>query len=127
MVKKILRPLALLAALFLECLPFGAVLMFANPEGDSYRRTYSYFDPTPFGYANFAPFVTAILTAVAVIMAIFFIALKKPTGKAYLGISTAAVVLSIMPFVFFSAEYYPPTALFISVALALHAVITAVS
>lgn len=48
-------------AFVLELLPYGAVCNFANPDGKPWRRTYSYFDLTPFGYANFAPFLTAEL------------------------------------------------------------------
>ena len=61
--KKRLMYLALPAlTLILEILPYGAVCNFANPEGEAWRRTYSYFDLTPFGYANFAPLLTAFLT-----------------------------------------------------------------
>ena len=50
--------------LILEFLPYGAVCNFANPEGEPWRQTFSYFDLTPFGYANFAPLLTAITTCV---------------------------------------------------------------
>ena len=50
--------------LILEILPYGAVCNFARPEGDPWRKTFSYFDLTPFGYANFAPLLTAITTCV---------------------------------------------------------------
>ena len=52
-----------LAALILELLPYGAVLRFARPDGaEPFRQTFSYFNLTPFGYANFGPFLTAVLT-----------------------------------------------------------------
>ena len=66
--KKILFSLFILATFILELIPNGAVLNFANPEGDSWRRTYSYFSMTPFGYANFGPLFTAILTCVLIIL-----------------------------------------------------------
>ena len=51
----------------LEFLPWGAVCVFAgapgSPEGHI-RETYSYFDPLPFGYANFGPLMTAVLSCV---------------------------------------------------------------
>ena len=51
----------------LELLPWGAVCVFAgapgSPEG-RIRETYSYFDPLPFGYANFGPLMTAVLSCV---------------------------------------------------------------
>lgn len=63
-VTRILLVIFPLAALILELLPNGVVLNFANPEGEPWRHTYSYFSLTPFGYANFGPFLTAILTCV---------------------------------------------------------------
>ena len=55
-------PLLLLPALtlVLEALPYGAVLQFARPAAAPLRELYSYFDLTPFGYANFAPLFTAL-------------------------------------------------------------------
>ena len=61
------------AALVLELLPYGAVCNFANPEGLPWRRTYSYFDLTPFGYANFAPFLTAVFTCVAIALLLVYL------------------------------------------------------
>lgn len=60
--KKLLLVSFPIIAFVLELLPYGVVLNFANPEGEPWRRTYSYFSLTPFGYANFGPFITAILT-----------------------------------------------------------------
>ena len=48
--------------MILEALPYGAILVFAPGPGKSVVKTFSYFDFTPFGYANFAPLITAILT-----------------------------------------------------------------
>ena len=55
-IKKSLFVVLPLVALILELLPNGVVLNFANPDGEPWRRTYSYFSLTPFGYANFGPF-----------------------------------------------------------------------
>lgn len=52
-------------ALILEALPYGAVLQFARPAAAPLRELYSYFDLTPFGYANFAPLFTALGTCPA--------------------------------------------------------------
>ena len=59
--------LAVLPALtiVLELLPFGAVCIFATSPTERVKETFSYFSLTPFGYANFAPLITAILTVVA--------------------------------------------------------------
>ena len=55
-------------ALILEALPYGAVLQFARPAAAPLRELYSYFDLTPFGYANFAPLFTALGTCVLLVL-----------------------------------------------------------
>ena len=67
-IKKLLITILITVTFILELLPNGVVLNFANPEGESWRRTYSYFNLIPFGYANFAPFITALLTIVLIIL-----------------------------------------------------------
>ena len=63
--------LAILAViLVLELLPYGAVLHFGNPEGEPFRETFSYFDLTPYGYANFGPFITALQTCSLLVMSV---------------------------------------------------------
>ena len=79
MKKRLLYLLFPVAALVLELLPYGAVCNFANPEGESFRRTYSYFDMTPFGYANFAPLLTAIVTCIVIILLLIHLFQKKPS------------------------------------------------
>lgn len=66
-----------IVTLVLEALPYGAVLRFANPEGEPWRETFSYFSLTPFGYANFAPFITAIATCIVFLLLVLYCA----TGK----------------------------------------------
>lgn len=79
--------------LVLELLPYGAVLHFGNPEGEPFRATFSYFDLTPYGYANFGPFITAILTCVLLVLSI--INLLVETGK----IKTIIKIVSLIAFV----------------------------
>ena len=43
----------------LEILPLGAVCIFAPSPTERVKETFSYFSPIPFGYANFAPLITA--------------------------------------------------------------------
>ena len=71
-------------ALILEALPYGAVLRFARPAAAPLRELYSYFDLTPFGYANFAPLFTALGTCVLLVL----LALYAGTGKR--GLAAAA-------------------------------------
>ena len=59
---KITLLVSVIVSIVLEALPYGAVCNFATPE-KTIRQTFSYFSLTPFGYANFGPFITACLTA----------------------------------------------------------------
>ena len=69
-------------ALILEALPYGAVLQFARPAAAPLRELYSYFDLTPFGYANFAPLFTALGTCVLlVLLALYAGALPPQRGS----------------------------------------------
>lgn len=88
-------------SLILEALPFGVVLNFANPEGKPWRRTFSYFDLTPFGYAVFPPFIVAILTCVIIVLTSIYIA-KQSKGlfNAIAATSAAALGLSLVQFMY---------------------------
>lgn len=100
-IKKSLFVALPLVALILELLPNGAVLNFANPEGEPWRKTYSYFSLTPFGYANFGPFITAILTCILLVLVIIY--LFKPCeglNTAIINIAGFATAASLMPLMF---------------------------
>ncbi len=98
MKKKGIALLTAMLALVLELLPYGAVCNFANPEGEPWRRTYSYFDLTPFGYANFAPLLTALLTCVLLLLLLLVSVLtKKPMKTPIRSVSVLATLLSLAP------------------------------
>ena len=84
-------------ALLLELLPYGAVCNFANPEGEPWRQTYSYFDLTPFGYANFSPFLVALLTCALIVLLVVSLATKKQIRSLMRSISVIATALSLAP------------------------------
>lgn len=87
--------------LLLELLPYGAVCVFANPEGEPWRETFSYFDLTPFGYANFAPFLTALLTCVVLLLlAVYCLSGKLPLVQAARALLVVGCVLSLCPLLF---------------------------
>ena len=87
--------------LILELLPYGVVLNFANPEGEPWRKTYSYFSLTPFGYANFGPFITAILTCILlVLVAVYLFKPRKGLNTSILNVSAFATAASLMPLMF---------------------------
>lgn len=100
MKKKIIVLCILLCTLVLEILPYGAVCNFANPEGEPFRKTYSYFSLTPYGYANFGPLITAILTCVLLVIIILSILLKKDWSKSTSVISAIATLTSLAPLMF---------------------------
>ena len=100
MKRKLIMLFTSLIALVLEILPYGAVCNFANPEGEPWRRTYSYFDLTPFGYANFAPLIVALLTCVLIILIVVSLISKKQMKMPILAISAIATVLSLAPLLY---------------------------
>ena len=90
MKKRFLHLLLPTVALILELLPYGAVCNFANPEGAPWRETFSYFSMTPFGYANFAPLITALLTCILLLLLIAYCIIGKQ------GLATAAKILLLL-------------------------------
>lgn len=92
--------------LMLEISPYGAVCVFASFPTDRVKETFSYFDLTPFGYANVTPLLTAIITCLVIVMLIIY-GIK---GNARFAISArntlmVAVVLSLGALIF-GIEYY---------------------
>ena len=123
MKKKLTILFTTLVALVLEILPYGAVLNFANPEGESWRRTFSYFDLTPFGYANFSPFIVALLTCALLVLTIVSMLTQKPLRKPIIAVSVIAAVLSFAPLLM-GIKYYSVVGALISATLAIIAVIS---
>ncbi len=100
-VKKVGLLLLSISAIILELLPYGAVLNFANPEDEPWRRTFSYFSLTPFGYANFGPFITALLTCALLILSVIAIfKYGKGLNTAIMNISGIAALVSLSPLLF---------------------------
>ena len=122
MKKKLIMLCTTLIALVLEILPYGAICNFANPEGKPWRRTYSYFDLTPFGYANFAPFIVALLTCVLIILIVVSLVSKKEMKASILAVSAIATVLSLAPLLY-GIRFFSVVGALISVALAITTVI----
>ena len=108
-----------IVTLILEILPFGAVCNFANPEGAPYRITYSYFDLTPFGNANFAPFLTALATcAMLLLVAICVFGSKETLLSKIETVNAIAILLSLCPLLF-GITYYTVVGGMITAALVL--------
>ena len=122
MKKKLIMLCTTLIALVLEILPYGAICNCANPEGEPWRRTYSYFDLTPFGYANFAPFIVALLTCVLIILIVVSLVSKKEMKASILAVSAIATVLSLAPLLY-GIRFFSVVGALISVALAITTVV----
>lgn len=101
MKKRLLYLILPIVTLILEILPYGAVCNFANPKGEPWRKTFSYFDLIPFGYANFAPFLTALATCAILILLFAYLFIEKPriisVTKVFLCIGA---VLSLCPLLY---------------------------
>ncbi len=96
--KRFLYLLLPIITLVLEILPYGAVCNFANPEGKPWRETYSYFSLLPFGYANFAPLLTALITCViAVMLTVYCFTGKYNIVKITKAVLCVAIALSLCP------------------------------
>ena len=122
MKKKLVMLCTTLIALMLEVLPYGAVCNFALDEGESLRQTFSYFDLTPFGYANFAPFIVALLTCALTVMIVVSLVSNKPMRTPILTVSAIATVLSLAPLLY-GISFFSIVGAFISVALLLTTVV----
>ncbi len=107
-----------LITLFLEILPYGAVCNFANPEGEPWRMTYSYFSLTPFGYANFSPFLTALATCGTLLLLVIyaFNAKEALLSKAKIA-NGIGLLLSLCPLLY-GASYYSVVGGLITLSLA---------
>lgn len=77
MKKRIIYLLLPIVTLILEILPYGAVCNFADGPGNTIRKTFSYFSLVPFGYANFTPLITAIITCIMFTLLIIYVITNK--------------------------------------------------
>ena len=115
--KKIFALITTFTALILEILPYGAVCNFATPPGEPpLRLTYSYISLTPFGYANFAPFIVALLTCALVVLGIVYLFVGKRIRMPVLCVSAAATLLSLAPLLL-GASYYSAVGSLITLSL----------
>lgn len=123
--KKIRLLILPIVTIILQILPCGAVLVFAPSPTERVRETFSYFNLTPFGYANFAPFITALLTCIILLLALISIKLEK-MRKAVFWLSLAAAIISLLPLVF-GIDYYSVVGGIITITLAIESVLAKIS
>lgn len=120
MKKKVLAQTVLLVcALVLMIPPWGAVLRFGTPEGEPLRQTFSYFSLTPFGYANFGPFLSAVLLCVLLpLTAAQLFIRRKALGRAVQVVNGVDLLCSLLP-LFYGFSYMSIPGWLISLCLAL--------
>lgn len=123
--KKIRLLILPIITIILQILPCGAVLVFAPSPTERIRETFSYFNLTPFGYANFAPFITALLNCIILLLALISIKLEK-MRKAVFWLSLAAAIISLLPLVF-GIDYYSVAGGIITITLAIESVLAKIS
>ena len=106
MKKRFLYLLLPIITLVLEILPYGAVLNFMLPAVDGspaghFKELYSYFDLMPFGYANYAPLLTAITTCVILMLLLaYLISGKFRIIKITKILLCIGIVLSLCPLLY---------------------------
>ena len=123
--KKIRLLILPIITIILQILPCGAVLVFAPSPTERVRETFSYFNLTPVGYANFAPFITALLTCIILLLALISIKLEK-MRKAVFWLSLATAIISLLPLVF-GIDYYSVVGGIITITLAIESVLAKIS
>jgi len=117
MKKRFLYLLLPIITLVLEILPYGAVCIFATSPTERIKETFSYFDLISFGYANFAPLITAIMTCVIFLLLIIFcIKGNVRTAIKAKNMLYVAIVISLGPLIY-GIEYFSLVAGFITLSL----------
>jgi transcriptional regulator with XRE-family HTH domain len=110
----------LAVTLVLQSLPHGAVLIFSDGPDIRLRQTYSYFSLVTFGYANFFPLITAILTAVIFALSIAaFIknySVKRVQNSTFI-CTIITVLFSILSWIMFGSQYVTGSGIAISILL----------
>ena len=108
---RILAAAALLMALVLQALPISAVLVFKGPTYYN-RNLYSCFDPMLVGYANFGPGLSAVLTAVTlVLLSVLLLGKRNGLRNGVFVCTVVSGVFMLVPPVLMGGEYMTPAAL----------------
>ena len=108
-------------AIALQILPSGATLIFAPSPTVTAKETYSYFSLSPLRYANFAPFITALLTCVVLSLALITVK-RNNVSKAVFIVSLIATIISLFPLIY-GVDYYSVVGGMITVMLTAESVL----
>lgn len=118
------------AALILEILPIGAVMVFATGPTERVTELCSYFSLLPVGYANVTPLLTGILTASVILMgaiALFRFEKAPKLRKAVFICSIVSFLFSLVPLFLFGAVGMTAASYAISAAILMSACLQAVA
>lgn len=116
-------------ALILEVFPDTLMLPFASGPNQWVTKTFSYFSLTPFGYAEFSPLLTGVLTIVVIVLSAVSLMDVKKTWKlqnADFIIAFIALVFSIFHLIKYGTAYMSFPSYAISALLLFSAVLQAV-
>ena len=102
--------------IFMEWLPCSAVCIFADSPSSTTRVYFSYFDLTPFGYANFGPLLTALLSVVAIFILAFYLLNGKGLNLLK-QLSLIAFTTSLLPLLMFGPKGFSILSVLISFCL----------
>ena len=124
MKNKIIFLIANILTLCFEIFAKGAVCIFATPE-KTIPEYFSYFSLTPYGYANFGPFITAIFTCLLFVFAVLmFTPLSVKIKKAVKIVSLISVITSFLPLIMFGFRYFNIYSYIISALLVVQFIIS---
>ncbi|CDX04618.1 hypothetical protein [Desulfitobacterium hafniense] len=95
MVKKGISICCMLVAIILMATPYGIAMTFAPGPTELVTRYFSYFSLMPFGYGNWLPIITALLSIVVVFLLLLGIR-KANTGKAVRVCLVVCIIASVL-------------------------------
>lgn len=85
----------------LEIIPTGVVCLFSDDNGVTIKKTFSYFDLTPYAYGDFAPFITALLSCLTLILCIVYcLRGRRSINSAIAIFSLFAAFISVIPIIY---------------------------
>lgn len=118
-VKLVVLPIIII---ILELLPYGAVCKFAKQLEDgsitTFKESFSYFSIIPYGYGNFTPFITAILSCVLFLLVVTYI-LTNRFARVMMVVSFIAFIVSFVSPLIFGISYFSVLGVVISFLLAI--------
>lgn len=117
-------------ALVFEMFPDALMLPFASGPNQWVTKTFSYFSLTPFGYAEFSPILTGVLTIIIIVLS----AINLIQARKALKLQNADFICAIIAFVFsilhllkYGAAYMSFPSYAISALILISAVVQAVA